>query len=221
MSTTINGELRINRDVGVYSLDRNLHLCGGGCVNNAPRTKARLTYPTMLSIRTVTHPLNLFMAYANSRLQPYQEVVWVIGDGRSGTNWLSQTINHDRRSRLIYEPFHPGKIASMKDIRMFQYIRPEADDPSFHETAGAVLRGACYNPRVTYANRPRFYRRLLIKDIFAHLFAKWASLRFPNTKIVLLMRHPSSRPFPDRFCEVVPGAFVAGPNQWHVARYGR
>ena len=137
-------------------------------------------------------PLNRIIAYANRRLCPYREVVWIIGDGRSGTNWLSQIVNHDQRSRFMYEPFHPRKISAMKDVRMFQYMRPESQDRRFQRLTSAVLSGDFYDPRVMHAYRPRLYRRLLVKDIFAHLFAQWASRQFPRIKIVLLMRHPFS-----------------------------
>jgi hypothetical protein len=34
-------------------------------------------------------------------------IVWVIGDGRSGTTWLMELINWRKTYREMFEPFHP------------------------------------------------------------------------------------------------------------------
>ena len=68
------------------------------------------------------------VARLNSSISPYHEKVWIVGDGRSGTNWLSSIINHDGKSRLFYEPIHPEKVAAMNRLGLFEYQRPEEEN---------------------------------------------------------------------------------------------
>jgi hypothetical protein len=53
-----------------------------------------------------------------------------------------------------------------------------------------VFSGRFSHRHVDAANCAFSYRGLLIKDIFANLFAYWASLQFPGVKVVLLLRNP-------------------------------
>lgn len=130
------------------------------------------------------------LARLNSSISPYQEKVWIIGDGRSGTNWLSSIINHDGKSRLLYEPIHPEKVAAMKRLDVFKYQRPEEENKALYALLKPVLTGTLADLRVNYANGLKLYPRLLVKDIFAHLLARWTSSRFPSVKLILIMRHP-------------------------------
>ena len=129
---------------------------------------------------------------ANYWLNNYKEVIWLIGDGRSGTTWVSDLINHDKSYREMFEPFHPRLIKGMNFLLPHQYIRPHDSNKQLEIIASGVFSGKFRNPRVDKGNRSFLYKGLLIKDIFANLFSYWASLRFPKVKIILLIRNPFS-----------------------------
>ena len=51
----------------------------------------------------------------NLLLGNYHEKIFILGDGRSGTNWLVNLVNFDRRYRLVYEPFHGAEFRPILD----------------------------------------------------------------------------------------------------------
>ncbi len=114
----------------------------------------------------------------------------MVGDGRSGTTWLADIINWQTNYREMLEPFHPGFVKAMGSFGLFKYMRPDEDDRLFREAAQGVFTGRLLSHRVNSQNRIRWYNRLLIKDIFAHLFVKWALARFPYLKLVVIVRNP-------------------------------
>ena len=124
----------------------------------------------------------------NAYLGRYQEVVWLIGDGRSGTTWVSSLINHRGCYREMFEPFHPRVLGGGFVLNC--YRRPEQEDEALREAAARVFSGKLTHPRVDVDAHATLYDGLLIKDIFANLFACWAARRFPQLRIVLLLRHP-------------------------------
>jgi hypothetical protein len=127
---------------------------------------------------------------ANYYLGRYREVVWLIGDGRSGTTWVSSLINHQRRYREMFEPFHPRVLKSTNGFFPNHYIRPDDPREEFRDIAAGVFSGRLTHGRVDADTRPAVYNGLLIKDIFANLFACWALQRFPDLNILLLLRNP-------------------------------
>ena len=129
------------------------------------------------------------MLDTNSKSLINKETIWIVGDGRSGSTWLLEMINHDNQYRRMFEPFHPIKVEKMKGIEFFKYIRPEHQDETFYQLASEVFTGQFHHPRVTGGDN-RVDKKLLIKDIFAHLFIKWVGTHFPQVKKILLMRHP-------------------------------
>ena len=58
----------------------------------------------------VSYPFKKIIAYANYMNKNYKEVIWLIGDVRSGTTWVSNLINHENKYRTMFEPFHPNYI---------------------------------------------------------------------------------------------------------------
>lgn len=126
----------------------------------------------------------------NYYLNRYKEVVWVVGDGRSGTTWLADIVNWQTTYREMLEPFHPAFVKAMGRFGLFKYMRPDEEDELFREAAKAVFTGRLLSRRVDSENRIRFYNGLLIKDIFAHLFVRWALAHFPYIKLVVIVRNP-------------------------------
>jgi Sulfotransferase domain len=127
---------------------------------------------------------------ANYYCGHYREVVWLIGDGRSGTTWVASLINHEQRYREMFEPFHPRVLEPARGFLPNQYIRPDDSRDTFQAAAADVFSGRLTHTRVDADTRPGIYKGLLIKDIFANLFARWALQRFPGLRIVLLVRNP-------------------------------
>jgi hypothetical protein len=118
-----------------------------------------------------------------------KEVIWVVGDGRSGSTWLQEMINYDNKYRYMFEPFHPVTAGEIRDIGYYKYIRPEYKDEAFYNLASRIFSGRFYHPRVIRGGRIHS-RKLLIKDIFGNLLIKWVGEYFPRVKKILIMRHP-------------------------------
>ena len=138
----------------------------------------------------IGHYVSPLVARLNGLISPYRETVWIVGDGRSGTNWLSSIINHDGQSRFLYEPVHPEKVAAMKRLELFEYQRPEEENARLYKLLKPVMTGTLSDSRANHSNELKIYPRLLVKDIFAHLLARWTISRFPSVKLILIMRHP-------------------------------
>ena len=136
------------------------------------------------------YPPRACIMAANYYLGHFRDVVWVFGDGRSGTTWVSDLVNWDERYREMFEPFHPGLVRGMREMRPQQYIRPDDAGHRFLRRAAGVFSGRLCTPSTDHANWRLSYRGLLIKDIFANLLACWASRQFPAVKPVLLIRNP-------------------------------
>ena len=116
--------------------------------------------------------------------------IFLAGDGRSGTTWISNIINYENDFRYMFEPFHPHYIQQARGYKLFQYLRPGNNEPYFIDTARKVFSGTFRSLRVDRFNRKTFVKKRLIKDIFSNLFLKWINTHFPDVKIILLLRHP-------------------------------
>ncbi|MDQ3794624.1 MAG: sulfotransferase [Actinomycetota bacterium] len=120
----------------------------------------------------------------------YRSSVFLAGSGRSGTTWVSEIINHRNGYRLVFEPFHPGKVGICAHFRRKQYLRPNDRREEYLEPARQVLTGGLRNSWTDRFNRKLVARRRLIKDIRANLLLGWMHADFPEMPIVLLLRHP-------------------------------
>ncbi|CAA9442462.1 MAG: hypothetical protein AVDCRST_MAG02-194 [uncultured Rubrobacteraceae bacterium] len=117
--------------------------------------------------------------------------VFLAGTGRSGTTWLGGLVNHDRRYRYVFEPFHPGKVEAFGGFLSKQYLRPGDRREEFLDPARRVLSGGIRNGW-TDRGGALLARRRLVKDIRANLLLGWMAENFPGMPIVLLMRHPGA-----------------------------
>ncbi len=126
----------------------------------------------------------------NALLKTYQPTIWLIGDGRSGTTWISSLLNYDKRFREVFEPFHPTKVDETRFLATHQYMREGDTYGNLYDIASRIFRGNFWNSRTDVDNRIGIYDGLLIKDIFSNLFAKWAYHQFSHIKIIMLIRNP-------------------------------
>lgn len=126
----------------------------------------------------------------NYFLGNYQKVVWLVGDGRSGTTWVSNLINWHGNYREMFEPFHPPLVSGLESFQMHHYLR--ADHAAPHEVAvlESIFSGRFYHERPDALNKRLLYKGLLIKDIFANLLIAWVNQNIPHVKPVFVIRNP-------------------------------
>ena len=116
--------------------------------------------------------------------------VLLAGSGRSGTTWVSAVINHRNAYRLVFEPFHPGRVRIMQNFRRKQYLRPGDRREEYLGPARAALTGELRSLWTDRFNKRLLARRRLIKDIRANLLLGWIHENFPGMPMILLLRHP-------------------------------
>jgi hypothetical protein len=125
-----------------------------------------------------------------TQVNSYEDVIWLIGPGRSGTTWVASLINHDHSYREMFEPIHPILVKEMGFLDLNQYVRPEE---SYHEllrVIDKVFSGRFTRKRVDKDNPGFVYKKLIVKDIYANLLCYHVVKRFPEINPVLLLRHP-------------------------------
>ena len=66
---------------------------------------------------------------------------WAMGDGRSGTTWVADIINHDKRYREMFEPFHPNRVTDMDFILTHQYMRKDENNGKLELLAKDIFVG--------------------------------------------------------------------------------
>ena len=136
------------------------------------------------------HAARAVVWHANALCGKFKEIIWLIGDGRSGTTWVASLINQDKKYREMFEPFHPILVKDTRFLSPHQYVRPHESNQQLKAIASRIFSGRFAHPRVDAGNRALVYNGLLVKDIFVNLFAYWASVHFPRIKILLLIRNP-------------------------------
>ena len=132
----------------------------------------------------------LFGAFHVDLDRDHRSSVFLAGSGRSGTTWVSGIINYRNGFRLVFEPFHPGRVGICKNFRRKQYLRTDDRREEYLEAARKVLAGRIRGPWTDRFNRKFVARRRLIKDIRANLLLGWMRENFPGMPIILLLRHP-------------------------------
>jgi hypothetical protein len=135
-------------------------------------------------------PLSRLFGTLHVDLGDHRNSVFLAGSARSGTTWVAEIINHRNGYRLVFEPFHPGKVGICRGFRRKQYLRPDDRREEYLGPARRILTGGLRSPWTDRFNRKLVARRRLIKDIRANLLLGWMAENFPGMPIVLLMRHP-------------------------------
>lgn len=117
--------------------------------------------------------------------------VIVAGAGRSGTTWLADIVSTSEPGcRVMFEPFHSGKLGEFQSFSYFHYMRPDETDQELMTFSRAVITGRLRHPwidRHVEVLRPRWR---LIKEIRACLFLRWLHGHFPEVPILFIIRHP-------------------------------
>jgi sulfotransferase family protein len=135
-------------------------------------------------------PLSRLLGMLHVDLGDHRNTVFLAGSGRSGTTWAAGIINHRNRYRLVFEPFHPGRVELCESFLRKQYLRPDDRREEYLGPAREILAGRIRDPWTDRFNTRFVARRRLIKDIRANLLLGWMRANFPGMPIVLLLRHP-------------------------------
>lgn len=122
----------------------------------------------------------------------FSNVIWLIGDGRSGTTWIANLLNADKSYREMFEPFHPKKVNGAKEFRENMFVDANSKEPALERFMASVFDGSLTNSWIDKELLSNSYEGLLVKDVFANLHAKWSVLQFPLVKPILLVRNPLS-----------------------------
>lgn len=128
--------------------------------------------------------------YVDVGRRDHRDSVFLAGSGRSGTTWVADVVNHGREYRLVFEPFHPGKVPLCEGFASKQYLRPSDRRGEYLEPARKILTGEIRNPWTDRFHRALVARRRLIKEIRANLLLGWMRANFPGMPMILLLRHP-------------------------------
>ena len=125
---------------------------------------------------------------ANRLAGHHKRVIWIVGDGRSGTSWLADLINYHNRYLYIFEPLHPNVFPFLDYEQPWLYLRPDRPSP-YQSPIDDIFTVKTQGSHVR-ANRSLIHDGVLIKDIHGHLLIDWVAARFPNVRKILLLRHP-------------------------------
>jgi hypothetical protein len=120
----------------------------------------------------------------------HRSSILVFGSGRSGTNWLAETINYDQAHRFIVEPFNRERVPIAAGFSKAQYLRPDDDDPRFVEPASAIFQGRVRCPWTDSLNARSIAHSRVIKDVRSSLLSAWIAAHFPGMPLVFIVRHP-------------------------------
>lgn len=126
----------------------------------------------------------------NRALHRGRQVVWMIGDGRSGSSWIAGLLTATCAYRQLFEPFHPREVRKFSDYPLNHFQRPGSCNEALRSKLQDVFEGRINNRRVNQDAGRFLHDGILAKDVFATLLAAWAMENFPRTKLVLTVRNP-------------------------------
>lgn len=116
--------------------------------------------------------------------------VFLCGSPRSGSTWVEEILNFDQQYRLMFEPFHPKKVAEVKEWGYRQYFSTSHKNAVDTEAATKILSGQIKNMWVDQFNSKRIVKQRLVKEVRAGLMLDWLHSLFPKMPIVFVIRHP-------------------------------
>jgi hypothetical protein len=136
--------------------------------------------------------LGLKKRITNNYLNDDSDIIWLIGDGRSGTTWVTDLINHNNIYDEMFEPFHPKCVRGMKFLLPHQYIKPFYIDEKLERVSKEIFSGNFTHKRVNSPKNPTEAKGVIVKDIFANLMSYSICHKYQKIKPILLLRNPFS-----------------------------
>jgi hypothetical protein len=116
--------------------------------------------------------------------------ILLAGTARSGTTWVADIIASQVPCRIMFEPFHPRQVAAYRQFHYFQYARPGDGNEDLWSYCRQVFTGTIRQKWIDRQVEHLFPRYRVVKAIRANLFLKWVIDRFPEVKLLFIMRHP-------------------------------
>lgn len=143
------------------------------------------------TLKTIVAGLDHAAKRVHFDLDPSESATtFVAGTGRSGTAWVANIVNYDRRARYVFEPFNPYKVDICAGFRYRQYLRPDDTAERYLGPARLIISGRITNDWIDQFNRAIISRRRVVKEIRANLMLKWLKERFPGIRLIMMFRHP-------------------------------
>lgn len=143
----------------------------------------------------------------------------LVGTARSGTTWLGDLLADRLHARMLFEPFHPDRVAGAAPFGSMPYRREEEDDPALEEFCRSVFAGTLGGAWVDREARWLRPRARVVKSVRTALLLPWLRRRFPEVPFVVLVRDPVAvvrsrlaagwSPDPDFFSLLGDGGLVA------------
>jgi hypothetical protein len=112
------------------------------------------------------------------------------GSGRSGTTWVEEVIDRHHDHRVLFEPLRASEEPSIAGMPHGLYLRPDDPAPRWRQPVEDILRGRVRNRWTDHQNHVVVARRRLVKEIRANPLLPWLATRFPDVRLVWLVRHP-------------------------------
>ncbi len=140
--------------------------------------------------KKITPYIKKYLLRLNFFTGRFSEVVWLIGDGRSGSTWVSNLMLSQQNFRYLFEPFHYKLHPLTNFMEPHYYLRPGSHDYTIKEVVQKIFSVNILSGRVLHGKSQFIYDGLFVKDIFASLLARWAYEQNPDFKIILLLRNP-------------------------------
>ncbi|GAA0606393.1 hypothetical protein GCM10009001_24540 [Virgibacillus siamensis] len=121
----------------------------------------------------------------------YENVILLLGSGRSGTTWISNIINYRNDYRYVFEPFNTRTSNTLKKhFNYLHYLNYDNSDSNAYKIISDIIHGKVNNVWVNSFNRRINSKEILIKDIRANLMAYYIYNHFTEIPIVFVIRHP-------------------------------
>lgn len=145
-------------------------------------------------LRAIAHKsvrLTQVMACAMNRwLNRFDDKLFVIGEGRSGTTWLANLLNFDDHYRVLFEPFLTENFRPPLTYKSEYPFPDRSDSAAVDRHVQKALRGNYISGFANVRFPKALYRGLLIKDISAQMIIDPICERAPTMKKIMILRHP-------------------------------
>src|SRR5258708_4969300 len=116
--------------------------------------------------------------------------VFLSGVGRTSVRVSGEIVNHDNRLRDVFEPFDNVRNRECRRFALARYIRTDDRSADVVGPAQRILSGRLRNVWADAFNTAPRSSRLLVRECRSNLWLGWLHARFPDVKIVLVIRHP-------------------------------
>lgn len=155
--------------------------------------------------RSLIFPIRNAFIHVNRLGGRFNRKVWIIGDGRSGTTWLLDLLNTNRKLEL-FEPFHPYVMPDSLNYKALHYAHSLPTNHALVNYFKDVFNAKLMHRRVHFNNRSLLYTDLIVKDVFASLIAPAILPHLENVKVIVIMRNP---------IDVIKSKLTTGARSWY------